>query len=364
MALEGSLGDFGLADILQLIYFQKKTGVLILSSGRDRVRLLFYDGNIISAESQKRVDEERLGKIFLKKGLIKESDLKSCLDEQKTTGAKVGDIFFKRGLVAKEDIEETLISQMTETVVQLFSWKEGTYKFQSQPVTVSDGIPIILDTQHLLMDGLRIIDEWSLVEGKVTLDTVFRKSERTDVELTREEKEILKFIDGENDVSIIIDLSGISDLEVSRALVSLMERGIIEAAEVPPVVTEEVSPLSPSVKWEKSSTRFLPSLVFLIALVVSLAAVVLQIKGTQKGIAIFWNGDSLKRAMAVKDIDELRFMAEVYKYKNGSYPLDLLQIGKAKDPWGRPYVYNAENDSSVISSAGPDGKTGTADDIY
>jgi len=36
MALEGSLKDFGLADILQLIYFQRKTGVLVLDGKQTR----------------------------------------------------------------------------------------------------------------------------------------------------------------------------------------------------------------------------------------------------------------------------------------------------------------------------------------
>ena len=32
-----------------------------------------------------------------------------------------------------------------------------------------------LDTQHVLMEGLRIVDEWSLIEGKLTPDTIFEK---------------------------------------------------------------------------------------------------------------------------------------------------------------------------------------------
>jgi hypothetical protein len=38
MALEGLLQEFGLADILQLIYFQKKTGVLNISEVPEAVR--------------------------------------------------------------------------------------------------------------------------------------------------------------------------------------------------------------------------------------------------------------------------------------------------------------------------------------
>ena len=72
MALEGSLTDFGLADILQLIYFQRKTGVLTLEGKMDKVSLMFIDGNIGGAESKRRNEDNRMGKILLKKGHLKE----------------------------------------------------------------------------------------------------------------------------------------------------------------------------------------------------------------------------------------------------------------------------------------------------
>lgn len=361
MALEGSLRDFGLADILQLIYFQKKTGVLTLN-GRDRVQLTFFEGNVVATESRKRLEENRLGKILLKKGVITEEDLKACLAEQKKTGMRIGDIFLKKGLTGQDDIRETLISQMTETVVQLFSWKEGTYEFQSQQAAPNKDIPIILDTQHILMDGLRIVDEWSLMEGKVTLDTVFRQTGEAGSDLTREENDLLSFVDGESDVSIIIDLCGIDDYQAARMLLSLMEKGIIEPVKIQPVVSEET--VAPAVAGEKSAARFLPPIVFAVTLVISLIVVALQGAGSQGWQVVLWSGDSLNRIKAVRAIEELRFEAEVYKYQNGSYPQGLDQIGGRKDPWGRSYLYSIENSTLKIFSAGLDGKAGTTDDVY
>ena len=101
MSLEGSLKEFGLADILQLIYFQRKTGVLTLEGRMDRVRLLFYEGSIISAETRRKVEANRFGKLLLKKGLIKEEDLQKALEEQQSTGEKLGSILIKRVLSEK-----------------------------------------------------------------------------------------------------------------------------------------------------------------------------------------------------------------------------------------------------------------------
>jgi len=362
MALEGSLRDFGLSDILQLIYFQKKTGVLSLSGAKDRVRLVFYEGNVISAESNKRGEENRIGKILLKRGLLKEDDLMSSLEEQKATGTRLGDILLKKGLVEKADIAETITSQMTETVVQLFSWKEGSYEFQVQTVTPSRNIPVTLDTQHLLMNGLRILDEWSLVEGKITLDTIFAKTGEKVPEMSRTEEEILSFVDGENDVSIIIELSGVDDFEASQTLVSLMEKGIIEPVTVAPLTVETVT-LPPTREGRVLARMVYPAL-FLMAFMISLSAVTLWEVWSGKGIGVFLSDDSLKGTRTARDIDGLRFAAEAYKYRNSDYPVRLEQVGNALDAWGRPYYYRVENDGIMVFSAGPDGKFGTADDIY
>jgi len=362
MALEGSLRDFGLADILQLIYFQKKSGILSLSGHKDKVQLVFSEGNVISAESQKRMDDNRLGKILLKKGLIKGEDLKSALEEQKKTGARIGDVFIRKGLVNKEDIKDTLTLQMTETVVQLFSWKEGTYEFQSREVAVSRDLGFSLDTQHLLMEGLRIMDEWSLAEGKVAPDTVFTTTGTTDLSLTAEEETILNLIDGENDVSIIIDLSGVEDFQASRIFLSLLERKIIEPVRAAPLKAEQVA--IPVVRGERSLARFLVPAALCLALIISLIAAVFQGAGNQRGFSPFWNGYSLGSLRTVCTIEELRFMAEVYKYVNGSYPSQINQISNARDSWGRPFVYSTEGGNLTILSTGPDGKAGTADDLY
>ena len=134
MALEGSLKDFGLADILQLIYFQRKTGVLTFVGKMDRVRLIFIDGNIAGAESKRRMEDNRLGKILLKKGHLSEENLAVALEEQRKTGAKLGNILIQTELIEKETIKDILEGQITETIIQLFGWEQGTYEFTVQGV--------------------------------------------------------------------------------------------------------------------------------------------------------------------------------------------------------------------------------------
>jgi hypothetical protein len=349
LALEGSLRDFGLADILQLIFFQRKTGVLYLEGKLDKVKLLFIEGNISGAESKRRMEANRLGKVLVKKGLLNEEDLQGVLDEQRITNMRLGNLLVRKGISKREDVEEVLTGQIKETVIQIFGWKEGTYEFTPQAVPVDKDIPISIDTQHLLMEGLRIVDEWALIEGKITLDAIFVKKTEYAAELTEEEKDILLLIDGENDVSTIIDISGQDDFSVSKTLLSLLEKDVIEHKEVLPVVTET---LSKGTGKSAFVYRTLPLLIIAVSVFLALFS------------ASFTSVNVFKRFRASEAIDNLRVKVEAYRFEHGTYPDALDIISRKLDPWGRSYIYEHNDYTFIVLSAGADGAEGSSDDIY
>lgn len=349
MALEGSLKEFGLADILQLICFQRKTGVLTLEGGLDRVKLFFIEGNIVSAESKRRMEDNRLGKILVKKGVIKEEQLRSALSTQKTSGTKLGKILIEQNLVEKDVIYDILRNQVNETVIQVFNWNRGTYSFTTQGVPQDKEFAFTIDTQHLLMEGLRIVDEWSVVKGKLTLDTVFEKKKDQTAQLSDTEKEVFSYVDGENDVSTIVDLCSQDSSQVSNTLLTLMEKGLIAAVETVTPAEEEPA------HAEKELSPMVARL--------PLATVVISIAITLV-LSFFLAGDDLSLFRAGSHIKLLRFQIDSYRLTKGSYPATLDEISRAKDPWGNDYAYSVWDDAYSVASNGPDGKEGTADDIH
>ncbi len=349
MALEGSLTDFGLADILQLIYFQRKTGVLTLAGKMDRVRLLFIEGKITGAESKRRIDDNRLGKILLKKGFVKDAELQSVLEEQKKTGAKMGAILIRKGLVDRELVHEILSSQITETVIQLFSWKHGSYEFTAQGIPQDKDLDLSLDTQHLLMEGLRIVDEWSMIKGRISLDTLFRRTGDDPSAPTEDETEVLSCVDGENDVSTIIDLTGKDNFLVSKTLLSLLEKGLIETVETVKVA-EQTGDLMAA--GRRNLLDYAAPASVLAAVVLSILVMFLQ------------PAQYLREYRASVRVAELRSAIQTYKIEHEAYPEHLDAVSTSRDPWGRPYRYRAADGSFSLLSTGADGAEGTADDIY
>ena len=68
MALEGTLEDFSLADIFQLIALQRKTGILQLKRNQESVTVKFHNGMVIGADSSPKKLEDRIGKVLEKQG--------------------------------------------------------------------------------------------------------------------------------------------------------------------------------------------------------------------------------------------------------------------------------------------------------
>jgi hypothetical protein len=349
MGLEGSIEDFGLADILQLLYFQKKTGLLNVEGRLGRIKIYFYSGNIVAAESKKKLEDKRLGKILLKKGYITDQQLQEVLELKKTSKEKIGAILIQKDLVSKENMQEIIVNQLTEVVVQLFNWKKGSYEFKPQKVQVDKDLDISVDTQHLLMDGLRIVDELSVVEGRVTLDTVFEQTKKKNLELSPEEEKILEHIDSENDVSAVIEISGEDDFEVSKTLVSLLEKGAIEPLKQKEFVVE---------KKRKERALRVPviaiatNFILVISFIISLSPLFIQRHNS-------------KIIEAQKDLQRIRLAVEVDKFSHGSYPGSLEAARSLTiDPWGNEYVYRLTASGYELRSPGPDGIIHTPDDIY
>jgi hypothetical protein len=350
MALEGSLKEFNVADILQLIFFQKKTGVLMLNSRQDRVRVLFSDGNIVGAESKKRGFDRKLGMVLLKKGLINKEQIESTVAKQRTEGGKFGAVLVKEGHITKEQLQEVITFQITEVMVQVFSMKEGFYEFKPQSVPVDKDVGVVLNTEHFLMEGVRLLDEWSQIEGQIDLDDIYLRVEPApNVAVSDEEKKVLALVNGQYTVADITDISGIDSFTVSSGILDLAKKGVVKR-----LVVEVEKP-----KETVVAKRDIPGLKGVLYLLIVLAiAVSVYVAGTI-------NREDRKIFKASEEVDALQFSIETEYYKSGSYPesLDALNSANVVDPWDNYYMYESKGNDHVVMTAGPDGLLDTKDDI-
>src|SRR6476469_3022424 len=108
MALEGTLKDFSLADIFQLIGLQRKTGVLTLQGKDDTVTVTFLDGKVVGADSLNRRLENRLGTVLMRTGTLNQEQLNRALEIQRETLHRLGFNLTHYGIISQQKLKEAL----------------------------------------------------------------------------------------------------------------------------------------------------------------------------------------------------------------------------------------------------------------
>ncbi len=243
MALQGTLKDFSITEIIQLIGQQLKTGVLRVRRGKNLVEIYFVDGMIVHVYSNYRGKKDLIGEILVKAQLITEEQLERVLRIQKETLKYLGEILVELKLLTKEDILKVISTQIYETIYDLFWWEDGIFNFDLKLVESYKKIPFALSTEQVLLNILRMVDEWSEIEKKIfSPHLVFKKTKTIDEKsgetltsesvlkekLTSEQELIYNLVDGTRTVQEIIDRSLLGKFNASEILVELSEMGLIE----------------------------------------------------------------------------------------------------------------------------------------
>jgi uncharacterized protein DUF4388 len=261
MALEGTIKDFGLPDIFQLIGLQRKTGLLTLKHEKENVTVTFESGQVVMADSMAKRLEDRLGNVLVKQGKLTKEKLDEALQTQKATLQRLGHILTTGNYITPKDLKDALQVQVSQIVFRVFRWRDGEYHFAPTDTVDFDRDNFIpMSADFILMEGIRMVDEWPIIEKKIpSMDIVFRTvvdpslievaggspggvedmlagisepkrsaaSSASKIRLTAEEERIYRKVDGTRTVQGVIDSTGGGEFEVCRILFDLLNRNII-----------------------------------------------------------------------------------------------------------------------------------------
>ena len=168
MALEGTIKDFGLPDIFQLIGLQRKTGTLTLQNDKEEVTVTFESGMVVMADSSAKRLEDRLGHVLVKQGKLSAQRLEEALQTQKATLQRLGHILVTSNAITSKDLREALQIQVSQIVFKVFRWRDGQYLFDpSDSVDYDRDNFSPMSADFILMEGIRMVDEWPIIEKKI-----------------------------------------------------------------------------------------------------------------------------------------------------------------------------------------------------
>jgi hypothetical protein len=271
MALEGTFKDFGLADIFQLVGLQKKTGMLtVRGEGGRLVTVSFEKGMVVFADELQRSEDERLGSVLLRTRLLSREQFARAMEIQTSNAQRLGHILVEQRFISRPALAQALQLQAKETVFRLFRWQVGSYHFSPEPVTFDPELYVPVPAEFVLMEGIRMIDEWPILEKKIPgFQTVFERitsaapahaaparpaqadiedlmaivddgvSARAEASFDRggealgpRESAVLALVDGVRTVQDLIDLGRLGEFETCKALYGLLSLNLIRVREV------------------------------------------------------------------------------------------------------------------------------------
>lgn len=401
MALEGTLRDFSLSDIFQLIALQRKTGILMLKGKDDAVTISFLDGKVVNADSEKRTLENQLGNVLLKRGAVSESRLREALQLQRETLQRLGYILIKEKIITKEELREALTQQILEIIYKVFRWRDGEYHFSQETTIEFDREAIIpLTAENILMEGAQMMDEWPIIERKIpSSKIIFEKTPITQkVEIADEKEEdtfdfdfadepedkktspaedsitlpsqvftIYEIVDGKKTVADIVEMSRYNEFETYKALFELLTRNLIQEVEVEEEIEalEEMEEEAEEEVPEKKRTILLPAV---IVVVFALIGVFLRPHNPLNGWGYLFSKhdlvDECLYTASMNRIIHLEKAMSIYAEVFLKYPDSLDKFIETHltaeetlvDPWDRSYVYLHEDRNYYLYGFEPDGK--------
>jgi hypothetical protein len=195
MALQGSLSDIALPDVIQLVSVSGKTGVFTLNGeGAD-------------------------GKIFLKDGQI--------------TDAIAGEL---RGEYA---------------VYEMAIWRQGQFIFTAS--VESDRVTVNKSNTILMMEAARRLDEWRVLQRKIpSLDHVPyflpREPGHDQITLSPQEWAVVTKIDGHTSIKKLEQATGLPTFDVCKVLFGLVTSGLLGLRGTDEKATAQGVPAGPSLR--------------------------------------------------------------------------------------------------------------------
>jgi hypothetical protein len=222
----GTLGDVTVTDLLSFYNMFRKEGSILFSLKGGNRELFFEGGEVVYAEST--FVNENLPEVLYDLGKINETTLKK-IHEIGGTNQSVGKVLVEKGVITTKDLWLASRQQVESIVFNLFAFLEGGFCFLSDNIDQDKVVRLSMNTQNMIMEGLRRVDERALYMRDISsLDSVPVLSDQRGQKLDEQEEMLVDLIrEGRANVKEILRRSGLGEFEALRTLHQLLRNKVI-----------------------------------------------------------------------------------------------------------------------------------------
>lgn len=259
MALKGNLRDFTTTQLLNLINLARKTGTLTIQH-TDTARVSFREGKLIYAEMGQQ--DGSLAKVLYRSGKLT-SDQSRFIESkfQGKSDKQLGHKLIQSKLVTQNDIIQSIRQHILDVVYKLFTWADGSFRFDAMDMPSQNRITIPIDLESVIMEGSRRLQESERLQEELpNLDASLRFVGKPDatlpkVNLTVEEWKVISYVNPKNTIRQIAKVNNLSEFQIRRTVYGMIQAGIVEVVDSSPAPVEEPPMPIQRPRKEKSVTE-------------------------------------------------------------------------------------------------------------
>jgi hypothetical protein len=323
MALSGSLREFSLSEILQLLSSQRKTGALRLTRGNESRVVYLLEGRIAAARDRGYTREDPLARFLKRIHRLSDEQLRGIESIHAESNRDLVDLLLNGRYLEREEMSVLYERMVLDVLHDILSWEDGTYSFSNVSPPES-ALSVSLSTESMLMEAVRRQDELRRYRQKLTdpgLILGLKELPDPDAPLTEEEKELFGLVDGRRTLGELVVESPFTDFEAYEALFRLVDAGWIEIGGRRAREDDPAEPVAAPTGWAaswKTEAILAGACVLFIALVQILA-----MKTTEADDARPSPETDAYANLALRDV---RFAVDVQTAKVGHAPASLDEL--------------------------------------
>ncbi len=164
--LQGSLKDFGLVEILQMMELGSMTGAIRLKHSSGRVGIIYFNEGKIANCSELDGGALTLGDVLQQLGMASSPQIEQAFSQQlkNAFGQRIGERLVAMGAIDEKQLREALRMKALWTARELALWQDGGYEFIASPgaqnILPYGEASLDLEVMRVTMEMVRYTDEW------------------------------------------------------------------------------------------------------------------------------------------------------------------------------------------------------------
>src|SRR5437588_1050464 len=235
--LQGSLRDFGLVEVLQMMELGSTTGALRLKHSTGRIGIIYFSEGKMANCSELDAGALTLGDVLQQLGMATSQQIEQAFNQQlqDAFGKRIGERLVAMGAISEKQLREALRMKALWTARELALWQEGSYEFisssRAEAVLPYGEASLNLEVMRVTMEMIRYSDEWEQLHQYLpqSVRTILQMAPAIPYAMSFDTRtfELLVHVNLYRRVRRIASAMRRPEMDVARELAQLVQQGLL-----------------------------------------------------------------------------------------------------------------------------------------